>query len=393
MNHKNEQIDNLKYKPLLNNLIKIAVNGLHEMYLPEQLEFALKKKLVDKDIVLEDRSTRYTLINLLGLHKSKKHNIPIQINLNNVLAKHISDADIYNSIGDLGLLLWATALISPESISDISTKINFNNILEKYKDAKSKQTMELSWLLTGLLLASTNSDKFKNSIGDLTQKVFLEIRNNYGGVGIFKHQGNNTIVGKFRNNVASFADQVYPIYAFALYSKYMKNEDALVISKQCALKICEHQGQRGEWMWHYNSSTGKVISKYPVYSVHQDAMAPMALFAIQDASNTNFEEYIFKGLDWLVESNSLSANMIDGDLNAIWRAISPGKIPRKLKSILSVLGIKTNEEYDNLEIVKECWSYHLGWILYAFSGRLSDDKDIFSQNDFEKFNFQNNNIN
>jgi hypothetical protein len=382
MKNKDQLADNLKYKPLINNLINIAVNGLHEMYMPGQLEFALKKKLIDKDIVLEDRSTRYTLINLLGLHKVEKYNIPIQINLNNVLAKQISNADKYNSIGDLGLLLWATAVISPESISDILTNINFNNILEKYKDAKSKQTMELSWLLTGLLLASTNSEKFKNSIEDLAQKVFLEIRNNYGGVGIFKHQGNNTIVGKFRDNVASFADQVYPIYAFALYSKYFKSEDALVISKECALKICEHQGQRGEWMWHYNSNTGKVISKYPVYSVHQDAMAPMALFAIQDVSNLNFEKYIFKGLDWLVQGNSLSTNMIDGDLNTIWRAISPGKIPRKVKSILSVLGFKTNEVYNNLEIVKECWSYHLGWILYTFSGRLRDDKEIISQNDF-----------
>ena len=33
----------------------------------------------------------------------------------------------------------------------------------------------------------------------------------------------------------------------------------------------------GQWWWHYDVRDGSVVERYPVYSVHQHAMAPMAL--------------------------------------------------------------------------------------------------------------------
>ena len=360
---------NHKYKKLIDNLIQIAADGLQELYLPEQLEFASKKKMVNNKIILQGRNTRYTLINLIGLHKAESHNIPFQINLKKTLILQIKNAEKYKSVGDIGLLLWASSLISPEDLPRILTKVNFKNILETYKDAKYSYTMELSWFLTGLLFASTFNKKFKNTIEDLPTLMYNKIRSNYGGSGIFRHEGTNTLQGKLRGKVGSFADQVYPIYAFSLYSQQNKNEEALQIAKECALKICEHQGKNGEWMWHYNAETGNIISKYPVYSVHQDAMAPLALYAIQKASGLNFETYIQNGLNWIEHNNCLNVNMIDIKNNAIWRRIAPTNNYRKIKYILSLFGIKTNKDYKKVEILYECWSYHLGWILYSLSGR------------------------
>ncbi len=100
----------------------------------------------------------------------------------------------------------------------------------------------------------------------------------------------------------------------------MKNEEALLIAEETANAVCELQGDNGEWMWHYNAKSGEVISKYPVYSVHQDAMAPIALYSIQSATSNNYEKYILKGLDWL-SNNVLNINMVSEEHCAIWRAI------------------------------------------------------------------------
>ena len=44
----------------------------------------------------------------------------------------------------------------------------------------------------------------------------------------------------------------------------------------------------GEWPWHYDSVTGRVVSRYPVFSVHQHAMGPMMLFAASEATGVDF---------------------------------------------------------------------------------------------------------
>ena len=367
-------------KELIDELVELAVNGLNDMFIESELEFALKKKLDGEDLILEGRNTRYTLINLIGLYKAECNGFKINIDLKKVLKNKIKNANKLDGVGDIGLLLWATSLISYEELPKLLTKINFQNILTSYKDAESKLTMELSWLLIGLLMASTFSTTFKKSVGNLSDIVYKILRNNYGGKGIFTHLSTDSPHGKFRGNIASFADQVYPIYAFVLYSQQTGNEESLLIAEETALKICQFQGENGEWMWHYNASTGEVISKYPVYSVHQDAMAPMALFAIQKATKKNYEEHIARGLDWLTK-NPLQYNMISRKNNAIWRAIEPDNTHRKIRSTLSSLGLNLPNEYKNLEVLKECWSYHLGWILHAFAGRTTSSNHAQKKDD------------
>jgi hypothetical protein len=158
------------------------------------------------------------------------------------------------------------------------------------------------------------------------------------------------------------------------------NKEALLFAKECSLKICEHQGQNGEWMWHYCAKTGKVTSQYPFYSVHQDAMAPIALYAIQKATDINFEDNIFKGLEWL-SKNTLHENMVSEEHNAIWRAIGPKGLYRKIRSLFTHVGININDEYKNLDVLKESWSYHLGWLLFAFAGRVYNSEPIENEED------------
>ena len=46
--------------------------------------------------------------------------------------------------------------------------------------------------------------------------------------------------------------------------------------------------------------TGRVIEGYPVYAIHQDAMGPMALFALEDACGVQHWDEVRHSVDPLV---------------------------------------------------------------------------------------------
>ncbi len=56
---------------------------------------------------------------------------------------------------------------------------------------------------------------------------------------------------------------------------------------ETAAAICGLQGPEGQWWWHYDTRNGSVVEGYPVYSVHQHAMAPMALLDLREAGGTD----------------------------------------------------------------------------------------------------------
>lgn len=360
-------------------LLNLSIDGLNDLYLPNKKEFALRKKRVNNTYVIEGASKRYTLINLLGLYKAKCNGLDIKLDLAPILESQIKNIHKYKNAGNIGLLLWATSYIDPTKIGKVTSKINFRNLVRDFNDIKLGLSTELAWLLIGLLTSSTFNKNIKNITSQLVEYIYIKLRENYHGHGIFGHQATDTFAGKIRGEIGSFSDQVYSIYAFTLYSKLKQSEEALTIAEYCAKKICKYQDKYGAWAWHYNSMTGKVISKYPIYSVHQDAMAPLALFTLQKATGNNYEKYIYKGLDWLT-NNEFNINMIDFENHMIKRAIAPNRISRKFKSLLVNLGMKDELDYSNVSVVDECWSYHLGWLLFAFSGRLNNVELISDSN-------------
>ena len=72
-----------------------------------------------------------------------------------------------------------------------------------------------------------------------------------------------------------------------------------------------------------------------MYSVHQHAMAPMALFAAQDACNADFREPIYKGLEWIGGANELQQDLEDKSASVIWRCICPPKSTSLFGAFLS----------------------------------------------------------
>jgi hypothetical protein len=186
--------------------------------------------------------------------------------------------------------------------------------------------------------------------------------------------GNSSLAGLMRRRIGCFADQVYPIYALAKFSQAFGSDKALRVSSECAAAICRLQGPLGQWWWHYDAATCRVIGWYPVYSVHQDGMAPMALIEVGKVSGEDFSNHIYKGLKWITGENELDFNMIDSTNNVIWRSLYDYKYKLYINEFMSLIGFDTNIINNALKVRYECRAYHLGWLLYAFSNVVSTQK-------------------
>ena len=127
----------------------------------------------------------------------------------------------------------------------------------------------------------------------------------------------------------------------------------------------------------YHAGRGKVALSYPVYSVHQDAMGPMALLAAGDVPE--YGEAVLAGLDWMDKRPEVPGlPLLDEEKGFIVRAVQRdepaetgklglGRWERFRLSIAAWTGLGDRRPPEELVLCPECRPYHLGWILYTRS--------------------------
>ena len=350
------------------HLIELSIRGLKEMFDEGNMLFCYRMKRTDKGLKKEGFSYRYTLISLLGLCQFQAHGFKQSLDLKQALGKLIDNRCEINNLGDLGLLIWLCALASPERLANVFCGLDVENALERYGDALLGRTMELSWFLAGLCHTAVALNKALPSLDRVVLNTYRMILENYGGNGIFGHQNRKTFGGKMRGRIGTFADQVYPIYAFSAFTQVYGDKEALRIALDCSDAICKLQGPLGQWWWHYDSATGNMIGRYPVFAVHQDGMAPMALLTIGKIAGTDFLEPIYKGISWVTGDNELNQNLVDSKSSLIWRSVSRKNFKQYSELGSSFLGAnRVRKVPSDLRVNFECRPYHLGWVLYASS--------------------------
>ena len=173
------------------------------------------------------------------------------------------------------------------------------------------------------------------------------------------------MAGVVRGRVGSFADQVYPIFAMAHFSQVFGHQEARDNALRCARAICSLQGSLGQWWWHYDSVTGRVVEHFPVYSVHQHGMAPMALLALEETCGADFDAHINRGLSWISGANELHQDLENSDAGVAWRCIQPPKSNPYAAGVRVLMGKEPSR--GPLHILYECRPYELGWLLYALA--------------------------
>ena len=354
----------------IHRLIGLSVAGLVPMFDPKQQLFVYKLKQTPKGLVQEGLSQRYTVITLMGLHKLEQSGQNSPIEIEPVFKALLAKTEWIDNAGDLGLLLWLTALMAPDRLSELAHKFNVKTALSRFRDAKQGRTMELAWFLAGLSHGSIARPGWIPEAKDLAVETYGQLLCNQGERGAFGHLGRSkSLSGMVRGGVGSFADQVYPIYAMSKFSQAFGDAHAKERALDCALNICEAQGSLGQWWWHYDSTTGSVVDGFPVFSVHQHGMAPMTLFALGEVIQSDFTPWIHKGLLWLA-NNELGFDMEDSSANLVWRCIQRPMSRKYLNVAAGFLRHTDNQSSrDNLKVLFECRPYELGFLLYAFADK------------------------
>ena len=387
----NQSIEPIVLPYLIRKLRSIAVHSLARMYHPEERLFAFRLRKNGNGEALEGVSHRYTAMVLIGLAGESPEVVK------EVLGKHsredvcerlLQDIHQMNNLGDVAIITWAARAIGHARASEA-----IGALRRMEPGHRPYPTMDLSWALSAL--TAGGNDATDNSLADNIAEVLLASFNWESGV--FRRWSQGCKVSRLRAHASCFADFVYPILALSHYHLATGNPKALETAVCCAEHMCQQQGEEGQWWWYYDARTGRVLEQYPVYAVHQDAMAPMALFALAKASGRSYNsaqdacartprpardgvlgdysESIEKGLHWLVNPAEVTESLIDMERYVIWRKVArrePRRIVRGLQAGLSCLhprlGIPgVDALFPASSIDYETRPYHMGWILYAWS--------------------------
>jgi len=179
--------------------------------------------------------------------------------------------------------------------------------------------------------------------------------------------------------LTSFAAQVYPLHGLAAYYRVSGEAPAPALAR-VAGRIVDAQGPLGQWWWLYSTKGKAILEGYPVYSVHQDGMAFMALLPLEALGVGSYREPLALGLDWLSDRNELSTDLVRRDPPIVFRniqrvgsdadamfGISHRNLAKVVARSLRPRMDRPDTDPGPLEVLHECRPYHLGWVLYAYA--------------------------
>ncbi len=352
----------------IHHLNGLALRGLAPMFDKNSQLFCHRVQRDGANLRMEGLSPRYTAMTLLGLHQLESAGIPSPFDTQAIFGALVKDSRWVDNIGDIGLLMWLCAVVYPSQLEAVVDRFNVKHVLGRTRERK---TMELSWFLAGLSHHALAESGRLSNLTDAAIEAYQLLIGNQGEKGIFGHSSRNgNVSGVIRGHIGSFADQIYPIYAMAKASQAFPLEKATDRALDCALTICQVQGSQGQWWWHYDSSTGRVVGRYPVYSVHQHGMAPMGLLALGEVLDSDFGPWIQKGLQWVNGDNELDQDMRDASSGVIWRCIHRKDYKKYFHTAYAILsGREDGTSHTNLLLRDECRPYELGWLLYSFGNQ------------------------
>ena len=353
-------------------LCTTAKKGLNFCYAdPAALPYTIRYNGNDT-LALNGFSIRYAAMAQIGImHWLENH--PENSNELPDLWPRISDiADSITHVGDFALALWAGLVSKADNLE------TFAQALQQswYLQADTCNAVELAWVLQACLIDLQHHEYHRLKLKSIREDACRRLLSLFDeDSDLFYRHNRSGIVEYVSRRISCFADQVYPIMALANYAKLSGDQRCTAIVARASRRICDYQGDLGQWWWHYDVPGNKICEEFPVFSVHQDAMAPMALKACATTTDNNFDEEIERGIRWLFESNELDEGLVCEPEGMIWRDIErkePQKMSRNLRGLCCVANMRKLHQYlgrwyQSFKINRECRPYHLGWILFAWA--------------------------
>jgi hypothetical protein len=307
-----------------------------------------------------------TALGLLRLPEPDQRTVLGGMTAIDLVGQQAKRIDEISGLGDAALVCWATA---ESGHADLDHALQ--RLAELDQPERPVDVVSAAWVVSALAAARPLADVERHLAA--SRQRLLAAR----GPAVYPHTtGPDT--PWYRAHVGSFADQVYPIQALARLHRSADDPEALAVAGTVAGAICSAQGAGGQWWWHYDSRTGAVVEGYPVYSVHQHAMGPMALLDLADAGGDGHLDAIRRGLRWLAGPPEgrfgRPGPLVLDEPPITWRKVARAdhrKIVRGLRAASTriVPGARVaalDRVYPPGVIDHECRPYELGWLLYTW---------------------------
>lgn len=362
---------------LVDRLLALAPAGLASAFRPASTTFVQTIRATSGPsgvrVQREGTSDRYTAMAALGIDR-----LPVEEQrqvLDGRTASDVVDALAERVLDDpdpgvAALAAWAQAEVNG---------IFADKLLRRLHDLVATDapltSVSGAWIVSAAAAANRLGDT-----DDLVSAGASLLRSHAGAHDIYPHVLRAGDVQRWRGHVGSFADQVYPLQALARASRVTGDTTHLAAADRTAARLCELQGDHGQWWWHYDTRDGTVVERFPVYSVHQHAMAPMVMHELRDAGGADHADAVARGLLWLDSHPETVEELISDRWHLVWRKVGRRE-PRKAARAISALttSLRPGQHLPGLDRVlppvvvdHECRPYELGWLLYAWAPRRSD---------------------
>lgn len=277
-----------------------------------------------------------------------------------------NEASVVND-GDKGLLL--ALLAGRNGAEGNAADRAFARVGEL--DARDRQQalvlQEVCWLLWGTLARERAGDA---SAAPVARRMFRTLVYRFLNQDSFfpRHS-----LARHRRGTVSFGGLVYFLQTLHEYALLTGDEHAEWLFREGVSRVVAAQGTGGEWPWFFDVRTGAPIDLYPVYSVHQDSMAMLFLLPALDRGLPRMHEAIERSYAWVLGRNQLGQSMIALDPFLRYRSLERrGPLQRARRygrSFLAGHDRRLARRSERVQINRECRSYEMGWIIYAWAGR------------------------
>lgn len=358
----------------VDRLVDVALHGLARGHDPATGMFAQTVRGLaggrSVSIERQGESLRYTAMAALGLSRT-----PVEVQraaLAGRSAKDVAFLAVDRALdaddpGAVALAAWAAVEVLGVAPTDLLARLR-----ELLSDGGPLPTVDVAWLLTAAVGATGLTGAAEHL--ELVESASALLRRYQGRGGTYPHVLPPSAQARWRAHVGSFADQVYPLQALARAARLTGEAWMLDHANRTAAAICSAQGQAGQWWWHYDSRDGSVVERYPVYSVHQHAMAPMVLFDLWEAGGDDRRAEIVSGLAWIDDHPEVVEDLVTERHGLVWRKVGRREPPKAARA----LGAATTSLWQGgavpgidhvlppVVVDHECRPYELGWLLYAW---------------------------
>ncbi|MBD8870474.1 hypothetical protein [Nocardioides donggukensis] len=364
---------------LVERLLELAPRGLAAAYLPDSAEFAQTVRGVAGSPTVRIRpegvNPRYAAIAAMGLSR-----VPLEVQHDVLGGRTASEVAAMTAARVLGstdpgavaLAAWAEAELTGSYPGRLLGRLR-----DLLSGGRPLPTVDTAWMLTAAVAA--------DGLGparDVLEPAAQRLLAHAGDQGTFPHLLPPQALPRWRAHVGCFADQVYPIQALARAAALTGESSWLAAANTTARMICGRQGREGQWWWHYDVRDGTVVEGFPVYSVHQHAMAPMALLDLLDAGGDDHRAEVARGVHWLDSHPEVVEELVSERWGLVWRKVARRERLKAARAAQAATSsVRAGNRLPGLDRIlppasvdHECRPYELGWLLYAWldGGDLDD---------------------